>query len=119
MIPVADACLMPTGPRRQRKASQELAAEGTPRSTGPPFGERANEALTNLSMYALALDVKYHRLDDRLLELAKAEAEATDLVAVLRERDEAAAECEAFRGALVALRDHVVARADCHQRRRP
>jgi hypothetical protein len=86
---------MPT--RRQRRRV----------SVGPGIEERANEALTNLSIYALTLDVEYHRLDDRLVELAKTEAEAAQLGSVLRERDEVAAEREAFRGALTALRDHV------------
>lgn len=78
-----------------------------PRSEGGGVDERANSALTNLSVYALALDAEYHRLDDRLLELAKAEAEAADLGAVLRQRDDVAAERDAFRRALTALRDHV------------
>jgi hypothetical protein len=40
---------------------------------------------------ALNLDVEYHRLDDRLLELVKAES-AEELRAVLRERDQICAE---------------------------
>jgi hypothetical protein len=69
--------------------------------------ERANEALTNLSAYALGLDVEYHRLDDRVHELAKHEATAAELGAVLRERDDVAAQREAFRCALTALRERV------------
>jgi hypothetical protein len=69
--------------------------------------ERANEALTNLSAYALGLDVEYHRLDDRLHELANHEAAAAELGAVLRERDDVAAQRVAFRRALTALRAQV------------
>jgi hypothetical protein len=68
-------------------------------------GQRANDALTNLSAYALTLDVEYHRLDDRLLELVKTESEAEELRAVLRERDEIGAEREAFRRSVGALRE--------------
>jgi hypothetical protein len=67
--------------------------------------QRANDAITNLSAYALTLDVEYHRLDDRMLELVKAESEAEELRAVLREREEIGAEREAFRLSVAALRD--------------
>ena len=72
-------------------------------SAGVDAGKRADDALTNLSAYALKLDVEYHRLDDRLLELVKAESEAEELRAVLRERDEIGAEREAFRRSVAAL----------------
>ena len=67
--------------------------------------QRANDAITNLSAYALTLDVEYHRLDDRMLELVKAESKAEELRAVLREREEIGAEREAFRLSVSALRD--------------
>jgi len=51
------------------------------------------------------LDVEYHRLDDRLLELVKAESKAEELRAVLRERDQIGAEREAFRRSVVALHE--------------
>lgn len=70
-------------------------------------GQRVNDALTNLSVYALTLDREYHRLDDRLLELANAEPEAPELVTVLRERDEVGAERDAFRHAVLALREQL------------
>lgn len=41
-------------------------------------GQRANDPITNLSAYALTLDVEYHRLDDRELELVKAESKAEE-----------------------------------------
>lgn len=88
------------------------------RSIGPGADDRANEALTNLSAYALTLDVEYHRLDERLRELAKRESEATELGSVLRERDGVAAEREAFRRALTALHDHVTAGPERRRRRR-
>jgi hypothetical protein len=74
-------------------------------SQGGDAGRRANDALTNLSAYALTLDVEYHRLDDRLLELVKTESEAEELRAVLRERDEIGAEREAFRRSVGTLRE--------------
>lgn len=68
-------------------------------------GQRTNDALTNLSAYALTLDVEYHRLADRLLELVKTESETEELRTVLRERDEIGAEREAFRRSVAALRE--------------
>jgi len=88
---------MPTAQRRHR--------DPRPHFGGPR--DRANDALTNLSVYALSLDAEYHRLDDRLLELANTEAAAAELGTVLRERDEIAAEREAFRHAVVALREQL------------
>jgi hypothetical protein len=76
-------------------------------SRGAEAGDRANDALTNLSAYALRLDLEYHRLDDRLFELANAEPAPAELGAVLRERAELAAERDAFRRAVVALRDQL------------
>jgi hypothetical protein len=81
--------------------------QGDPGSEGGGVRQRANDALTNLSMYALTLDVEYHRLDDRLLELAKTDPGTAELGRLLRERDEIAAEREAFRRAVLALREQL------------
>ena len=85
--------------RMRRRLKPEPGSE----HGGP--NQRANDAITNLSAYALTLDVEYHRLDDRMLELVKAESEAEELRAVLREREEIGAEREAFRLSVAALRD--------------
>ncbi len=69
-------------------------------------GRRADDAITNLSAYALKLDVEYHRLHDRLGELLQGEGAATEeLRTTLRERDELGAAREAFRRSVVALQD--------------
>jgi hypothetical protein len=88
---------MPTAQPHQRNPGHQ--AEGV--------GDRANDALTNLSVYALRLDAEYHRLNDRLLELAHTEQVAAEFGTVLRERDEIAAERDAFRHAVVALREQL------------
>ena len=76
-------------------------------SRGAEAGDRANDALTNLSAYALTLDQEYHRLDDRLFELANTDPAPDELGMVLRERAELAAEREAFRRAVIALRERL------------
>lgn len=88
---------MPTAQRRHRR----------PLPSVRDASERANDALTNLSVYALTLDAEYHRLDDRLLELTNTEPPAAELGTVLRERDEIGAEREAFRYAVGALREQL------------
>lgn len=80
----------------RRRTRRELVA---------PDGKVADDAITNLSAYALKLDVEYHRLDDRLLELVEAESKAEELRAVLRERDQIGAEREAFRRSVAALHE--------------
>ncbi|MGH2895242.1 MAG: hypothetical protein ACRDPM_18520 [Solirubrobacteraceae bacterium] len=76
------------------------------RSRSDDAGKRADDAITNLSAYALKLDVEYHRLDDRLLEILKREPTAADeLRTVLRERDDLGAAREAFRRSVSALHD--------------
>lgn len=75
-------------------------------------GDRANDALTNLIAYALTLDTEYHRLDDRLAELAAGDAEGDELRTVLRERDEIGAQREAFRRSVAALRDQAGQESD-------
>jgi hypothetical protein len=72
---------------------------------GGHIDDRANDALTNLMAYALTLDVEYHRLDDRLAELAKSDSRAEEVHAILRERDEVGAQREAFRRSVAALRE--------------
>jgi hypothetical protein len=78
-----------------------------PGSEGGGVGWRADDALTNLSAYALTLDGEWHRLSDRLLELAKTESEPAERNAVLREQEEIEAELRAFRRAVTALREQV------------
>jgi Tfp pilus assembly protein PilO len=82
----------------------------TPEPTDGQSVERAQDALTNLSAYAMTLDAVYLRLDDRLAELANSESEAAELRSVLREREEIAAEREAFRRAVTSLRERVFRR---------
>ncbi|MGA9859795.1 MAG: hypothetical protein WBQ18_18165 [Solirubrobacteraceae bacterium] len=69
-------------------------------------GKRADDAITNLSAYALRLDFEYHRLDDRLLELLRGgPAAAEEVSTVLRERDELEAARQAFRRSVAELHD--------------
>jgi hypothetical protein len=82
-------------------------ARPEPESEGGDVGWSADDALTNLSAYALTLDGECHRLGDRLLELAKTESEAAERRAVLREHEEIEAELRAFRRAVTALREQV------------
>jgi len=88
---------MPSAQRRHRNPKRHVR----------DASDRANDALTNLSAYALTLDAEYHRLDDRLLELTKTESAAAELGTVLRERDEIGAERDAFRYAVGALREQL------------
>jgi hypothetical protein len=87
-------------PRMCRRSKVDPAARGD------DTGKRADDAITNLSAYALKLDFEYHRLHDRLHELLKGEGgEADELRAALRERDELGAAREAFRRSVAALGD--------------
>jgi hypothetical protein len=70
--------------------------------------QRVNDALTDLSAYALSLEAEHRRLEQRLLELAGNESSAAERRAVLRERDEISEELNAFRRAVMALRDQVL-----------
>lgn len=89
-----------------RRARMRRRAKPDPAPRGDDAGKRADDAITNLSAYALRLDSEYQRLDDRLLELLKGEAAAADeLRSVLRERDELGAARVAFRRSVAALRD--------------
>ena len=68
--------------------------------------KRADDAITNLSVYALKLDFEYHRVDDRLLELLRGGSETADeLRVLLRERDELGAARDAFRRSVASLHD--------------
>ncbi len=89
-------------PRRRIRHGTNLGAA----ARGDDPGKRADDAITNLSAYALKLDFEYHRLHDRLLELLKGDgAAAEDLRRALRERDELGAAREAFRRSVAALQD--------------
>jgi hypothetical protein len=91
---------------QDRSGRARRRAKLDPTARGDDVGKRADDAITNLSAYALKLDFEYHRLDDRLLELLKGEAAgAEDLRTVLRERDELGAAREAFRRSVAALHD--------------
>jgi hypothetical protein len=93
-------------PARRRHRTQRHAA-----AWGEDAGKRADDAITNLSAYALKLDFEYHRQQTRLLELVRGEAAAADdLRTALRERDELGAARDAFRQSVAALQD--LARGD-------
>lgn len=81
------------------------------RDIGVP-NERANEALTDLSAYALTLDVECHRLEDRMLELAQRDSSAAERRALVRERAEMAEELNAFRRVISALARTLAARQE-------
>jgi hypothetical protein len=66
-----------------------------------------HDALTDLSAYALSLDVERHRVDDRLLELAEIESSVAERRALLRERDAIAEELTALRQTIAAFSDQV------------
>jgi hypothetical protein len=87
--------------------SSGSSCQRKPGSEGEQATQRAYDALTNLSAYALTLDHEYRRLEDRLVELANAKSGVAELRWVLREREEIAAEREAFRRAVTALREQV------------
>jgi hypothetical protein len=65
--------------------------------------QRVHDAITDLSAYALTLDREYHRLTQRVLELAAQESSAAERSAVVRERAEIAEELSAFRRTIRAL----------------
>ena len=68
---------------------------------------RVNDALTDLSAYALTLDSERLRLDNRLRELAVIESSVEERHPLLRERDEISEELAALRAAIGALREHI------------
>jgi hypothetical protein len=69
--------------------------------------QRVNDALTDLSAYALTLDSERLRLDSRLRELAGIESSVEERHPLLRERDEISEELAALRAAIGALREHI------------
>jgi hypothetical protein len=76
------------------------------RKPGPDrrdVNERVNDAVTDLSAYALRMDAEWRRLDDRVLELAGQESSMAERRAVVRERAEIEEELSAFRGIIRAL----------------
>ena len=86
------------GTRTPRHGKREVPPGGDP-------GKRAEDAITNLSAYALGLDLEYHQLSDRLLERLRGDAAADELRTLLRERDELEAAREAFRRSVGELHD--------------
>jgi hypothetical protein len=73
--------------------------------------QRANDALTDLSAYALTLDSERLRLDHRIRELARTDSSAEERYALLCEHDEILDELAALRAAIGALREQIPQRA--------
>lgn len=69
--------------------------------------QRAYEALTDLSAYALTLDSERLGLDSRLNELAEIESSVAQRHALLRERDEISEDLAALRATIAALREQI------------
>jgi DNA repair exonuclease SbcCD ATPase subunit len=69
--------------------------------------ERVNNALTDLSAYALTLDSERLRLDTRMRELARSDSSVEERFALLREHDEILDELDALRAAINALREQI------------
>jgi len=93
-------------PHHDRKARMRPRAKLDSSACGDDAGKRADDAITNLSAYALKLDFEYHRLQERLAELINSEGAAgEELRTILRERDELGAAREAFRRSVGALHD--------------
>lgn len=72
---------------------------------GSDFDQRVNDAITDLSAYALRLDMERHRLDDRLVKLSAVESLAAERRALLRELEEIVEELAALRGAIGAFQE--------------
>jgi hypothetical protein len=72
---------------------------------GAGLEERVNDALTDLSAYALRLDIECHRLDRRFDELTDQESSAAERRALVQERAEIAEEISAFRRIIAALHE--------------
>ena len=75
------------------------------RDPGQPgeLDKRVSDALTDLSAFALTLDIECHRLHNRVLELAQQDSSASERRAVVREHDEIADELGAFRQVISEL----------------
>jgi hypothetical protein len=74
-----------------------------------------HDAITDLTAYALTLDMECHRLDSRLRELLERESSAAERRAVVRERDEIAEKLNALRRAIDAFRDEFAVRPAIHR----
>jgi hypothetical protein len=98
-----------TKPRSQRKPGRDAG----------DVDERVNDALTDLSAYALTLDAECHRLGERVLELATQESSSAERRAVVRERAERAEELSAFRRVIRALARAATPAAGERPTRRP
>jgi hypothetical protein len=82
----------------------------TPRQIDVVAGEcddRVNNALTDLSAYALTLDSERLRIDTRMRELARSESSLEERYALLCEHDEILDELAALRAAIGALREQI------------
>lgn len=79
------------------------------RDPEPPgeLEKRVNDALTDLSAYALTLDIECHRLDNRVLELTQQDSSASERRALVRKRDEIADELGAFRQVISELQQQI------------
>jgi hypothetical protein len=69
--------------------------------------QNVHDALTDLSAYALSLDLERHRVDDRIRELAEIESSVAERRALLRERDGIVEELAALRRTIAAFSDQV------------
>lgn len=69
--------------------------------------QKAYEALTDLSAYALTLDSERLRLDSRLSELTEIDSSVQQRQALLLEREEISEELAALRATITALRDQI------------
>jgi hypothetical protein len=74
-----------------------------PGPDAPVDDERVNDAVTDLSAYALSLDAERHRLDDRFMELVEQDSSTAERREVVRERAEIEEELGAFRRIIRAL----------------
>lgn len=76
-------------------------------SKGGSIDRSLHDALTDLSAYALSLDLERHRLDDRILELAETESPVAERCALLRERDGITEELTALRRTIAACSEQL------------
>jgi ABC-type phosphate transport system auxiliary subunit len=76
-----------------------------PRPAARELDHRVNNALTDLSAYALTLDNECHRLEARVLQLAQQESSASERRALVLQRAELAEELNAFREVISALHE--------------
>lgn len=74
-----------------------------PRPAARGRDQRVNDALTDLSAYALTLETECHRLEVRVLQLAQQESSASERRALVRRRAEIAEELSAFREVISAF----------------